>query len=193
MAACAKLCATFCKFTITIVGCCHVAGCCWRALRDISMQTSLALVLRIQARLRSRKGLHDCFLSLHLRTMQRCVPITIERHWSLKVLLRANEMNECGCVEVQMRHMRLQSITCPSHSRPTSQLLTLQRQQHDLRYWRYAEMCSHHCRKTSVMTIHADALRFKCGTCRCKALLVLSIHVRLRSYQRFNDIDMPTE
>ena len=37
-------------------------------------------------------------------------------------LHKANETDAGGFAEVQMRHMRLQSITCPSHSRQTLQL-----------------------------------------------------------------------
>jgi hypothetical protein len=39
--------------------------------------------------------------------------------------------------------------------------------------------------------MNAESLRFKDGTCSCKILLFFRIHVRLRSYQGFNDSKMP--
>jgi hypothetical protein len=40
---------------------------------------------------------------------------------------------------------------------------------------------------------NAEVLRFKGGTCGSKALHVFCIHVRLRSYQGFNDSKMPMQ
>ena len=38
---------------------------------------------------------------------------------------------------------------------------------------------------------YADAMKFKGGTCGCKALLFLRIHVRLGGNQGLSDLQMP--
>ncbi len=140
--------AAFCKFTTTILGVATrgmLPSCCSLAQRDVHMDISLAICSHV--RLHGCQSSNDCLLPSDLRTVQRCMPITVKRNRSKKALQKADELDACGCGEVQRWYMRLQRITCPLHSHPTWQLSKLEQPPDGLRSlldaeeWEWGQTC----------------------------------------------------
>ena len=48
-------------------------------------------------------------------------------------------------------------------------------------------------KKSQIKRMHADALSFKGGRCSYKILRVLVVHVRFRSYQGLNNLQMASD